>query len=209
MRDLKEHLLARCEPEPNSGCWLWTTGLIKAGYGTLYWEGTTLRAHRMSYEVFVGPIPDGLFICHSCDNRACINPDHLWPGTHRDNIDDKIRKGRAPTKIPHAQGVAMRDMARFASVSQVARAFGVSQGTAHDVIRCKWSSLEETPKFVDGRQRLSDEDVRFIRRMRGKLSHRQLARLVGTSATHVYRIQHRKYRADVPDDAALREMGGA
>lgn len=90
---MRDRIIANVEPEPNSGCWLWTAGLGGSGYGALRY-GTPTRAHRVSYMVFVGPITDGLFVCHRCDTPLCVNPDHLFLGTAKDNAVDAMRKGR-------------------------------------------------------------------------------------------------------------------
>lgn len=76
-------------------CWLWTAAKFDNGYGAFKETPTKqVRAHRWSYEHFVGPIPDGLILMHTCDVPACVNPDHLQPGTQAENQQDMVRKGR-------------------------------------------------------------------------------------------------------------------
>lgn len=79
------------------GCILWTGPALDNGYGRLYFEGRTQTAHRIAYVLGVGPILDAsLFACHSCDVRLCVNPAHLFLGTHLDNMRDMVAKGRHP-----------------------------------------------------------------------------------------------------------------
>ena len=75
-------------------CWLWTGGVTGDGYGQVHHEGRARTVHRLSYEVFKGTIPKGLLVCHSCDIRNCVNPEHLFLGTLSDNARDKVKKGR-------------------------------------------------------------------------------------------------------------------
>lgn len=98
----EERFDASYMPEPMSGCWLWL-GRERGsnGYGSIKVAGKHLQAHRYSYERFVGQIPNGLFVLHRCDNPACVNPNHLFIGTHQDNQDDKVKKGR------QARGVSL------------------------------------------------------------------------------------------------------
>jgi hypothetical protein len=79
-------------------CWLWTASKRHKGYGAFCYERNGIkvqgRAHRFSWELHFGEIPEGLFVLHRCDNPACVRPDHLFLGTNQDNVDDMMAKGR-------------------------------------------------------------------------------------------------------------------
>lgn len=77
-------------------CWLWNNSLDRDGYGTISISNFRLKAHRASYLFFVGELEEGKFVCHTCDNPRCVNPKHLFLGTHLDNERDKDLKGRRP-----------------------------------------------------------------------------------------------------------------
>lgn len=85
-----------------SECWNWNAFIHPSGYGTFRLNGKEALSHRMSWILSFGQIPDGLCVCHKCDNRICCNPSHLFLGTYKDNANDRDRKGR--TKIPNNAG---------------------------------------------------------------------------------------------------------
>jgi len=86
------------EPDLNSGCWLWSGVILGNGYGQVRIDNKKWLAHRLSWSLHSGNVPRGLLVLHRCDVRACVNPHHLFLGTHRDNINDCVAKGRYPNK---------------------------------------------------------------------------------------------------------------
>lgn len=101
-----ERLERHSIPEPNSGCWIWTGSLGKFGYGQIMMPGgKPRRAHKVSYEVHKGPVPQGLDVRHTCDMRCCINPDHLLVGTRKQNMQDAEYRGRVASgfKLPQTK----------------------------------------------------------------------------------------------------------
>ena len=92
--------------EKSDGCWLWRANTNPHGYGQFYLAGKQRLAHRLSWEFANGPIANGLFVCHRCDNPACVRPDHLFLGTNADNMRDAYRKGRLT--LPKGGGLGNR-----------------------------------------------------------------------------------------------------
>lgn len=88
-----DFLLSRTKPN-EAGCAEWQGALDGSGYAQVWCQGKVRKAHRLAFVFVKGPIPEGMCICHTCDNPKCINPAHLFIGTHQDNMSDKDAKGR-------------------------------------------------------------------------------------------------------------------
>lgn len=133
-----------------SGCWEWSGSRYPRGYGRVPAKGTTLGAHRVAYEAWVGPIPKGLLVRHKCDNPPCINPEHLEVGTNLDNMKDKVTRGRQVNTKPRAklnasQVERMRQMySNGVSAMEVWREFPITGYTnVHMVLTGKtWKDLD-------------------------------------------------------------------
>src|ERR1017187_1848229 len=130
----------RIRQTTDDACWFWTGNQNAYGYGQISIDGLDLLAHRIAWTIASGPILKGMCVLHRCDMRSCVNPKHLFLGSHADNTADMMVKGR------------------------VARGFQLPQ------------------------TRLSDNDVRTIRALAGKMSQSRIAARFGIRANHVSRI---------------------
>lgn len=111
-------------------CWEWIAGKYENGYGQFKLTGNSVskRAHRLSYEHYKGTIEDGLYALHKCDCRACVNPNHIFIGTHLDNVNDSTKKGRHTTFfISDLEVLEIRDLAsKGFTMTEIAKKFNAS-----------------------------------------------------------------------------------
>jgi hypothetical protein len=146
--ELRQYIIDSSKPTAPSGCWEWGRAKDLDGYGLLYVGGRMRRAHRVSYQLFAGDIPAGAFVCHSCDNPACCNPEHLWVGSPQDNQDDCRDKGRtargernrhARLSVSDVCAIRRRHASGGITKRALAKKFGVTPtAIAHIVKRKTW-----------------------------------------------------------------------
>jgi hypothetical protein len=128
--------------DKTDGCWNWTGTLTEKGYGRFKTSTKNWRAHRLSYEMHCGAVPDGMQVLHECDNPSCVRPDHLFLGTNADNMADKCAKGREShyspkgeqsgrAKLTEAQVLDIRGASGTAA--EIARQFGMSRTAVRDI----------------------------------------------------------------------------
>lgn len=102
MDNTVERIIRGMRLEPETGCWVWKNNKDRDSYGRVRIGGRkTTGAHRLSYITFVGQIPNGMRVLHKCDNPSCVNPEHLFLGTHSDNMRDMYNKRRHPRARNH------------------------------------------------------------------------------------------------------------
>jgi hypothetical protein len=165
-------------------CWPWTAGTGTFGYGMYWTDGKTVGAHRVSYELANGALQSGMFVLHSCDNPACVNPRHLSAGTHRDNMRDMVSRGRALSgdRNPMRKGHAHKTSGERngSHTKPHARPRGMTHGCV---------------KLSDGNaivvQMLAVERV---------AKQAEIARAFGISQTHVSSINTGKCRQEIQHD---------
>jgi hypothetical protein len=127
----------------SESCWFWTGCKNKDGYGKIKVEGSTKQAHRVSYNLHVGEIPTGVLVLHRCDVPSCVNPDHLFLGTHQDNADDREAKGRSvagarPRDLPTAVVIGIRQLFKEGiRQADISRKYGVTNVVVHNIVRGK------------------------------------------------------------------------
>lgn len=121
-----------------SGCWEWVGNIQGGGYGAIQHQGKMVKAHRVSFELFNGAISENCHICHICDNRKCVNPEHLFQGTHRENMADMRGKGRSGKgvtrrKLTDEQVIALYKLKGTTTQKAAAESFDVCVDTVYKI----------------------------------------------------------------------------
>lgn len=207
---------SRVERRGPNDCWNWQ-GPLNDGYGSKCWQGKKDKAHRVAWQVTYGEIPGSLYVLHTCDNRACCNPSHLWLGTHLDNMDDMTAKGRRArgetfrqslrpynrhgerngrSKLTAKDADDIRCLANLFSAPVVAKWYGVSHPSIYRVWYGEgWidGKDESVTVIVEKPRRrynskLTPEQVEEIRELKGKLTLMQIGALYSIHYSQVSNI---------------------
>jgi len=188
-------------------CWVWTGSVNASGYGVFnMWISE--RAHRLSYFLHRGNIPTGMCVCHTCDNRKCVNPDHLFLGTRNDNNKDAARKGRMGRKLTLQDAEEVKRLyANGKRQSDIAIQFGISKTMVSLICAGRyWRSRTHADKYVGRRgcrSHVAKFDAEQVRNVRdkfatGEYSMRALAREYNVSHSAISRIVNRRSYREIP-----------
>lgn len=212
----------------SDGCWNWIASKYRDGYGRIQFQRKSVRAHRISWQIHHGPIPDGVQVLHRCDNPLCVRPDHLFLGTHDDNMADKVAKGRQFRPEGEANGAARLSCDEVINIRKLyvgggrtyqslAAQFGVSSGDIRLIVTMEnWNGLESPDGYLAEvakakklsrakgermpNSKLTPADIIEIRRLR-KLGHenKEIGSRFGVSDVLISLIARRKAWAHIPD----------
>ena len=143
----KQYFIDRIILDTKTGCWNWALYKDKDGYGGMKRKGKIYRAHRKSWITFKGEIPEGLHVLHHCDNPKCINPDHLYIGTHQDNMDDMVKRGRQKTIPQYGNNFRgkkiLADGILYRSYCEAGKALNISDNGVRKRITLGWEGYKK------------------------------------------------------------------
>lgn len=172
MSDIEERFWRKVDKKSESECWEWKANIV-GGYGVFAFSHLkTIKAHRFSYELKYGKIPDGMLVCHHCDNPKCVNPNHLFLGTPADNMRDRDAKGRQAKGDANGARLHPERMAR-----------GKKHGS--------YLHPESVPKgSKNGRTKLTESDVVNIKKLlKTKESQASIGKRFGVTRFVIWKIK--------------------
>lgn len=208
-KTLKERFDEKWVEDPDTSCWNWMGSKHNAamGYGRISTKGIWKLAHRVSYELHKGEISEGFLVCHTCDNPLCVNPDHLFLGTHDDNMKDMVDKKRSPlgyrnnsNKLTEEQ--VMNIFNDNGSMTKIAEKYNIHRITVNNIKLGKiWSWLTGKkyikPKRSKGNSKLTEEQVVEIFYDNRKLS--EIEKEYNINRHIIWRIKTKKAWKHVTD----------
>ena len=220
--DLKKRFISKMGIPNENGCMNWTAS-FRGDYEAFqvcekkskYKYNTTYYAHRIAYELFIGDIADGLCVLHKCDNSKCVNPSHLFIGTHKDNANDMMHKDRGYMKNGEKHfGSVLKDedipeifkLSETLSQRDIAKKFNVSQSAIENILlKNTWKHISANlfnlaPKgrrpnqngSLNPRAKLKEKDAMYILKSKGLITAIQLSKEFGISEGSVRNIWTRK-----------------
>jgi len=184
-------------------CWLWTSTKAGRGYGSFRIGQRQVYAHRLSYEMTYGPIPEGMYVCHSCDTPPCVRPDHLFIGTPQENYHDARRKGRviSSSRLTTDDILEIRRLAAYGLKHvEIARRFNIKRAHAWGIVTGRsWSHVGGPHGTLPGRRgahstaKLTLEQVHEIRSLASTgMPNREISERFGISYATVWEIVTRR-----------------
>jgi len=192
--------------EKTNSCWIWKGYVNPDGYGRYSSNYKTFFAHRYSWIIHKGNIPNAILVCHSCDNRKCVNPEHLFLGTHKDNYQDSKNKKRHVHGNSHGQTKIKEEFheeiinSYLSGETQrnIAKKYSVSQGAIQDIIRKKIPAKILKGETANG-SIFNENQIKEIRSMYvpGKVTFLQIAKIYQVNPETIRRIIRRERWAHV------------
>lgn len=192
--------MAKYRLNADTGCYEWTASKFWDGYGQFRWDAArpNLKAHRAAWELAYGPIPDGHQVCHKCDNPGCVNVEHMFLGTHQDNVTDKVAKGRhrdrngqLTANLTDEQIDQIYALGPTVPQGELARRFGVTQSRISMILNGK--GVRKTPGWtgqfcgrIRGRQSVALTNQANVLRNQG-YTYESIAHQLGVTKNLIWR----------------------
>lgn len=196
IRNVKQRFLEKVQK--TDSCWIWKAQIMPEGYGNFWINGRNCGAHRASWKIFIGEIPKGMFVCHHCDVKSCVNPEHLFLGTCKDNVLDMVGKGLRAVQNPLLQHYddILEKYLNGATAQEIAQEYGVCAATVFKIIRRQIPKIPGSFRKNNRQLKLTEEQVLDIKRQhvsspRGKRSpfnQSSLAKKYGVTQDTIHKI---------------------